>query len=56
MSSSGTITTTAPNSSGYRVIITPMSSPPFEPPWIASCAGVVIPRSTRSRATAAKSS
>ena len=46
----------APNSSGYRVYITPMSRPPFEPPWAPSCSRVVMPRATRSRATAAKSS
>ncbi len=34
----------------------PISSPPLLPPWAPSCSTVVIPRSTRSAATAAKSS
>ncbi|SHU21403.1 Uncharacterised protein [Mycobacteroides abscessus subsp. abscessus] len=56
MSSSGTWHTSAPNSSGYAVSMTPISRPPLLPPWAPSCAAVVMPRATRSRATAAKSS
>ncbi|CPU64247.1 Uncharacterised protein [Mycobacteroides abscessus] len=56
MSSSGTPTMTAPNSSGYCVSMLPASRPPLERPSIPRCSGVVIPRATRSRATAVKSS
>ena len=56
MSSSGTLHTSAPNSSGYCVSMMPISRPPLLPPWAPSCSTVVMPRCTRSFATAAKSS
>ena len=37
MSSSGTLHTSAPNSSGYLVSMMPISSPPLLPPWAPSC-------------------
>ncbi|SKX68721.1 Uncharacterised protein [Mycobacteroides abscessus subsp. massiliense] len=56
MSSSGTWHTSAPNSSGYAVSITPINRPPLLPPCALNCAAVVMPRSTKSLATEAKSS
>ena len=56
MSSSGTLHTSAPNNSGYRVSMMPISRPPLLPPCAPSWSTVVIPRRTRSSATAAKSS
>ena len=56
MSSSGTWHTSAPKRSGYFVSMMPISRPPLLPPCAPSWGTVVMPRSTRSRATAAKSS
>src|ERR1044071_1084743 len=56
MSSSGTSQITALNSSGPCVIAAPISSPPFEPPLIARCAGDVQPLDSSQRAAARKSS
>ncbi|CKR65166.1 Uncharacterised protein [Mycobacterium tuberculosis] len=55
MSSSGTSQTSAPNFSGYPVNMMPISSPPLLPPRAPSCSAVVMPRVTKSVATAAKS-
>ena len=49
MSSSGTLHTSAPNSSGYCVSMMPISRPPLLPPWAPSCSTVVMPRSHQIR-------
>ena len=46
----------APKSSGERASMLPVSIPPLEPPWQPSLEWEVIPRATRSLATASKSS
>ena len=56
MSSSGTLHTSAPNSSGYWVSMTPISSPPLLPPCDPSCSTRRDPARPNPRATAAKSS
>ena len=55
-SSTGTAQTTAAARSGRWVSTAPISSPPFEPPMIASLSRVVTPVSTRWSAQAMKSS
>ena len=50
MSSSGTSIITAFHSSGCWVNSTPVSSPPFEPPWMPSRRGLVTLVAMRSRA------
>ena len=56
MSITPTAGSAAPKSSGRCVITAPMSSPPFDPPWIARRLGLVHFSETRYSAAAMKSS